>query len=69
MVSKIFMILIFLVGLLVMTYPFYINAVNDFIDQKRMEEVQRKNREQNIEQVRKAKERMKQRNEELKKTG
>lgn len=66
MVSKIFMILIFLVGLLVMTYPFYINAVNDFIDQKRMEEVQRKNREQNIEQVRKAKERMKQRNEELK---
>ncbi|WP_308605657.1 class C sortase [uncultured Enterococcus sp.] len=69
MVSKIFMILIFLVGLLVMTYPFYINAVNDFIDQKRMEEVQRKNREQNIEQVRKAKERMKQRNEELKKNG
>lgn len=68
-VSKIFMILIFLVGLLVMTYPFYINAVNDFIDQKRMEEVQRKNREQNIEQVRKAKERMKQRNEELKKNG
>ncbi|MGO3790993.1 MAG: class C sortase [Enterococcus gilvus] len=63
------MILIFLVGLLVMTYPFYINAVNDFIDQKRMEEVQRKNREQNIEQVRKAKERMKQRNEELKKNG
>lgn len=63
------MILIFLVGLLVMTYPFYINAVNDFIDQKRMEEVQRKNREQNIEQVRKAKERMKQRNEELKKKG
>lgn len=69
MVSKIFMILIFLVGLLVMTYPFYINAVNDFIDQKRMEEVQRKNREQNIEQVREAKERMKQRNEELKKNG
>ncbi len=42
-----------------MMYPFYINAVNDFIDQKRMEEVQRQNKEQNKEQVRKAKERMK----------
>ena len=52
-----------------MTYPFYINAVNDFIDQKRMEEVQLQNKEQNKEQVRKAKERMKKRNEELKKNG
>lgn len=69
MISKIFMILIFLVGVLVMMYPFYINAVNDFIDQKRMEEVQEQNKEQNKEQVRKAKERMKKRNEELKKMG
>lgn len=69
MISKIFMILIFLVGVLVMMYPFYINAVNDFIDQKRMEEVQEQNKEQNKEQVRKAKERMKKRNEELKKNG
>lgn len=69
MLSKIFMILVFLVGVLVMMYPFYINAVNDFIDQKRMEEVQQQNKEQNKEQVRKAKERMKKRNEELKKNG
>lgn len=69
MISKIFMILVFLVGVLVMMYPFYINAVNDFIDQKRMEEVQQQNKEQNKEQVRKAKERMKKRNEELKKNG
>ncbi|EOH80932.1 MULTISPECIES: class C sortase [Enterococcus] len=69
MISKIFMILVFLTGILVMTYPFYINAVNDFIDQKRMEEVQLQNKEQNKEQVRKAKERMKKRNEELKKNG
>lgn len=52
-----------------MMYPFYINAVNDFIDQKRMEEVQEQNKRQNKEQVRKAKERMKKRNEELKKNG
>ena len=52
-----------------MMYPFYINAVNDFIDQKRMEEVQEQNIKQNKEQVRKAKERMKKRNEELKKNG
>ncbi|MGM0111418.1 class C sortase [Enterococcus sp. DIV0187] len=69
LISKIFMIIVFLVGVLVMMYPFYINAVNDFIDQKRMEEVQRQNKEQNKEQVRKAKERMKKRNEELKKNG
>lgn len=69
MLSKIFMILVFLVGVLVMMYPFYINAVNDFIDQKRMEEVQEQNIKQNKEQVRKAKERMKKRNEELKKNG
>lgn len=69
LVSKIFMILVFLVGVLVMTYPFYINAVNDFIDQKRMEEVQKQNRQQNKEQVRKAKERMEKQNEELKKNG
>lgn len=69
MFSKIFMIIVFLTGVLVMTYPFYINAVNDFIDQKRMEEVQRQNREQNREQVRKAKEQMAKRNAELKKNG
>lgn len=69
MISKIFMILVFLAGVLVMMYPFYINAVNDFVDQKRMEEVQEQNKRQNKEQVRKAKERMKKRNEELKKNG
>lgn len=67
--SKIFMILIFLTGLLVMMYPFYINAINDYIDEKRMEEVQLQNQKQNKEQVRKAKERMRKRNEELKKNG
>lgn len=67
--SKIFMILIFMTGLLVMMYPFYINAVNDYIDEKRMEAVQQQNKEQNKEQVRKNKERMRKRNEELKKNG
>ncbi|MFC0277552.1 class C sortase [Enterococcus devriesei] len=69
MISKILMIFVFLTGVLVMTYPFYINAVNNFIDEKRMEEVQRQNQEQNQEQVRKTKEKMKKRNEELKKNG
>ncbi|MBO0454729.1 sortase A [Enterococcus sp. AZ007] len=69
MISKILMIVVFLAGVLVMMYPFYINAVNDFVDQKRLEEVQEKNKQQNKEEVRKAKERMKKRNEELKKNG
>ncbi|MDU6523317.1 MAG: class C sortase, partial [Enterococcus sp.] len=59
MISKILMIFVFLTGVLVMTYPFYINAVNNFIDEKRMEEVQRQNQEQNQEQVRKTKKKMK----------
>ncbi|MGO2637851.1 MAG: class C sortase [Enterococcus viikkiensis] len=69
MISKILMIFVFLAGVLVMAYPFYSNAVNTFIDEKRMEEVQRRNQEQNKEQVRKTKEKMKKRNEELKKNG
>lgn len=36
LVSQIGMLLFFLIGLLIMTYPFYINALNNFIDQKRV---------------------------------
>ena len=35
--SQIGMLLFFLIGLLIMTYPFYINALNNFIDQKRVD--------------------------------
>ncbi|MFC4772249.1 class C sortase [Enterococcus hermanniensis] len=52
------MIVVFLVGVLVMTYPFYINAINDWIDQKRMEEVQKQNEKRTSEQLQQAKERM-----------
>lgn len=69
MMSKIMLILVFLTGVLVMLYPFYINAINHFIDQKRMEEVQRKNQEQNKAQVRKLREQMEKKNAELKKNG
>lgn len=69
LISKVLMILVFLAGLLVMTYPFYINAVNNFIDEKRMETVQQQNQVQNQAQVRQTKAKMKKRNEELKKNG
>lgn len=64
-VSKLFMLLIFLVGLLVMTYPFYSNALNDFVDQRRLEQVQEENRTQSKVLAEKSKEEMKKRNEEL----
>ncbi|MBO1308339.1 class C sortase [Enterococcus sp. 669A] len=63
--SKLFMLLIFLVGLLVMTYPFYSNALNDFVDQRRLEQVQEENRTQSKVLAEKSKEEMKKRNEEL----
>lgn len=55
LVSKVIMILIFLIGVLVMAYPFYINAINNFIDQKRMEEVQMENEKRTSEQIRQTK--------------
>ncbi|MHC5267710.1 class C sortase [Enterococcus sp. LJL98] len=39
---KVMMILLFLVGSLIMLYPFYIDALNDLIDQRRMEHYQKK---------------------------
>lgn len=69
LVSKVIMILIFLIGVLVMAYPFYINAINNFIDQKRMEEVQMENEKRTSEQIRQTKERMEARNKELKTNG
>lgn len=41
-ISKIIMIVIFLVGSLVMFYPFYIDTLNNYLDQVRMERYQKK---------------------------
>lgn len=45
-ISKIVMIVLFLVGSLIMFYPFYINALNQYLDQVRMERYQKKSEEQ-----------------------
>ena len=45
-ISKIVMIVLFLVGSLIMFYPFYINALNQYLDQVRMERYQTKSEEQ-----------------------
>ncbi|MFC4696366.1 class C sortase [Enterococcus aquimarinus] len=45
-ISKIVMIVLFLVGSLTMFYPFYINALNQYLDQVRMERYQKKSEEQ-----------------------
>ena len=46
LMSKIVMIVLFLVGSLIMLYPFYINALNQYLDQVRMERYQKKSEEQ-----------------------
>ena len=46
LISKIVMIVLFLVGSLIMFYPFYINALNQYLDQVRMERYQTKSEEQ-----------------------
>ena len=46
LISKIVMIVLFLVGSLIMFYPFYINALNQYLDQVRMERYQKKSEEQ-----------------------
>lgn len=44
--SKVAMILLFLFGSLVMLYPFYIDALNNYIDQVRIERFQKKQQEE-----------------------
>lgn len=44
--SKIAMILLFLFGSLIMLYPFYIDALNNYLDQVRMERFQKKQQEE-----------------------
>lgn len=60
--SKIVMLLVFLIGLLVMTYPFYSNALNNYFDQQRLEQVQQENQMKSHELAKKAKEEMHKRN-------
>lgn len=44
--SKIVMILLFLFGSLIMLYPFYIDALNNYLDQVRIERFQKKQQEE-----------------------
>jgi len=41
LVGSVMIILMFAVGSLIALYPFYINALNDFLDEKRLEQVQK----------------------------
>lgn len=45
--AKIVMIVTFFAGFLIMCYPFYINALNNFIDQQRINHYQRQNQKEN----------------------
>ncbi|GCF94029.1 class C sortase [Enterococcus florum] len=65
LVSKMVMIFIFLAGILVMLYPFYSNAINDFVDRQRLEQVQQKNEVRSKEEKARIKAEMKKKNEEL----
>lgn len=64
--SRIVMILVFLAGLLVMAYPFYIDALNGLIDQRRVSRLQ-ETTQQKYQKEQKA--HMKARNKEIKKNG
>lgn len=41
LIGSIMIILMFAIGSLIALYPFYINALNDFLDEKRLEQVQK----------------------------
>ncbi|NLM66182.1 MAG: class C sortase, partial [Enterococcus sp.] len=45
MYSKIAMVIIFLVGSLIMLYPFYIDALNNYLDQVRVTRYQKQQKE------------------------
>lgn len=44
--SKVMILVLFVAGGLTMTYPFYVNELNNFLDQKRMESSLKKNQEE-----------------------
>lgn len=43
LISQLMVLLLFIAGVLTMTYPFYVNELNNFLDQKRMESSLKKN--------------------------
>ncbi|MGX7204182.1 class C sortase [Enterococcus pingfangensis] len=54
LITRILMLLLFLVGSLTALYPFYSDAVNSLIDQKMVENYQKKADKQRLEQMKKA---------------
>ena len=59
--SKIGVILLFFVGGLIMAYPFYVNALNNYLDQKRMSHyVTKEQTSEKLHQLKEANERLKQ---------
>ncbi|MFV4952395.1 class C sortase, partial [Lactobacillus delbrueckii subsp. allosunkii] len=42
---KIIMVIIFTVGVIIALYPFYVEAINNYIDQQRINEVDKTNSE------------------------
>ncbi len=41
---RLFLLICIVVGLLIALYPFYVDSLNSFIDQKRIEQVQKTDR-------------------------
>ncbi len=56
MVKKLVLIVIFLVGGLLFTYPFYSNGINYFVDQYRLKELSKINEKEQLEKVKKMEE-------------
>ena len=62
---KITMLLLILVGLLIALYPFYVDSLNGLIDQKRIEQAQKKS----VEETNALQQKMTAENERLQKNG
>ena len=69
LLSRIFMTLVFLAGVLIMLYPFYVNALNTLVDQQRLTQLEKNNAAESQRQKALIKKRMQQQNEALKKNG
>ncbi|WP_235032912.1 class C sortase [Enterococcus sp. CSURQ0835] len=69
LLSRVFMTLVFLAGVLIMLYPFYVNALNTLVDQQRLTQLEKNNAAESQRQKALIKKRMQQQNEALKKNG
>ncbi|MHC5228795.1 class C sortase [Enterococcus sp. LJL99] len=69
LISQLLILFLFLLGLLVMCYPFYVDAINGLIDQNRIKRFQKDMGEKNQETLEKQQKKMTEKNQELSKNG